>query len=81
MWLLFLLFINPILSCPSLTDLEKSSNHLCITFDLIQFNTITRNSKCFAKTKTLKSLRKSNYDEEIITDLGFNWEDNCDYLP
>ena len=35
----------------------------------------------FAQTKTLKLLRERNQGSDTVTDLGFNWEDNCDYLP
>ena len=36
---------------------------------------------CFAKTKTLKSLRNSkNKNNHLDTDLGFNYDDSCDYL-
>ena len=36
---------------------------------------------CFAKTKTLKSLREIKVSENAGNDLGFNFEDNCAYLP
>ena len=35
---------------------------------------------CFAKTKTLQSLRESHENNIVSTDLGFNWDDACDYL-
>ena len=33
---------------------------------------------CFAKTKTLQSLREAHENNIVSTDLGFNWEDTCD---
>ena len=36
---------------------------------------------CFAQTKTLKLLRERNHSSDTVVDLGFNWEDNCNYLP
>ena len=35
---------------------------------------------CFAKTKTLQSLRDGHEKNIVSTDLGFNWDDTCDYL-
>ena len=35
---------------------------------------------CFAKTKTLQSLREAHENNIVSTDLGFNWDDTCDYL-
>ena len=35
---------------------------------------------CFAKTKTLQSLRDAHEKNIVSTDLGFNWDDTCDYL-
>ena len=35
---------------------------------------------CFAKTKTLQSLREAHEKNTVSTDLGFNWDDTCDYL-
>ena len=35
---------------------------------------------CFATNKTLRSLRKANESNNLNTDLGFNWDDTCDYL-
>ena len=35
---------------------------------------------CFAKTKTLQSLREAHGKNIASTDVGFNWDDTCDYL-
>ena len=35
---------------------------------------------CFAKTKSLQSLREAQGNNIVSTDLGFNWDDTCDYL-
>ena len=35
---------------------------------------------CFAKTKTLQSLREAHGNNIVSTDLGLNWDDTCDYL-
>ena len=35
---------------------------------------------CFAKTKTLQSLREAHETNIVSTDLGFNWDNTCDYL-
>ena len=35
---------------------------------------------CFAKTKTLQSLREAHENNIVSTDLGFNLDDSCDYL-
>ena len=35
---------------------------------------------CFTKIKTLQSLREAHENNIVSTDLGFNWDDTCDYL-
>ena len=35
---------------------------------------------CFPKTKTLQSLRDAHEKNIVSSDLGFNWDDTCDYL-
>ena len=35
---------------------------------------------CFAKTKTLKSLRSAKNNQNIGLDLEINCDDTCDYL-
>ena len=35
---------------------------------------------CFAKTKTLKSLRSAKNNQNIVLDLEVNCDDTCDYL-
>ena len=80
MWLLPLLLIILTLSLPSSLELKatQSSNHLHIP---LTFDSKIVNKMCFAHTKTLKFLREKNQNSDTVTDLGFNWEDNCDYLP
>ena len=36
---------------------------------------------CFTQIKTLKLLRDRKHSPDTVVDLGFNWEDNCNYLP
>ena len=35
---------------------------------------------CFAKTKTLKSLRSARNNQNTEPDLEINYDDTCDYL-
>ena len=83
MWLLYSLLINSILAHSLLLEPEstQSSNHQHPSPDCIILESHVDNNMCFAKTKTLKLLREKNHDSETIIDLGFNWADNCDYLP
>ena len=83
MWLLHLLLTNLILAHSSFLELEsiQSSNHLHSSLDCIIPKSRSDSNMCFAQTKTLKLLRERKQDSDIVTDLGFNWEDNCDYLP
>ena len=80
MWLLYFLLINSILAHSSLLELIQSSNHLHLLLDSIKLESRVDNNMCFAKTKTLKLLREKSQDPDTITDLGFSWDDNCDYL-
>ena len=79
MWLLYLLLIN--LLAHSLFLELQSPNHLHSSLYCIIPKSRSDSTMCFARTKTLKLLRERNHDSEISTDMGFNWEDNCDYLP
>ena len=36
---------------------------------------------CFTQTKTIKLFRERKPSSDTVVDLGFNWEDNCNYLP
>ena len=83
MWLLHLLLTNLILAHSSLLELEsiQSSNHLHSSLDCIIPKSHSDSNRCFAQTKTLKLLKERNQGSDTVTDLGFNWEDNCDYSP
>ena len=80
MWLLYLLFINLLLALSSLFVLQ-SSIHLHLPIDCTTPQPNPHIKMCFAKTKTLKLLRERNHSPNTTIDLGFNWEDNCNYLP
>ena len=80
MWLLYLLLINLILAHSLFLELQ-SPNHLHSSLYCIIPKSRPDSNMCFARTKTLKLLRERNQDSDISTDMGFNWEDNCDYLP
>ena len=58
------------------SSLSKSSSHLCASTHQLD----TKTQMCFAKTKTLQSLRDAHEKNIVSSDLGFNWDDTCDYL-
>ena len=74
MWLTLCLLISFVLyhSAP----LTKSSYHLCVNTQQL----FTKTQMCFAKTKTLQSLREAHDKNIVSIDLGFNWDHTCDYL-
>ena len=79
MWLNTLLLIVSLITSDLIT---VSSYHLCaFAFVDIDHSFTSISLMCFAKTKTLKSLRSLKENQNLSSDLGFNWEDNCDYLP
>ena len=79
MWLNLLLLIEFLVYYSLLPFLRHSSYHLCVPA-VNNHSPISSTHMCFAKTKTLKSLRISNQNQNLTTDLGFNWDDTCDYL-
>ena len=79
MWLNLLLLIEFLVYYSLLPFLRHSSYHLCVPA-VNNHSPISSTHMCFAKTKTLKSLRMSNQNQNLTTDLGFNWDDTCDYL-
>ena len=74
MWLTLYILILTLFHHDSF--LSKSSSHLCVS--TLQLD--TKNQMCFAKTKTLQSLRDAHEKNTVSSDLGFNWDDTCDYL-
>ena len=79
MWLTFPLFFTSLVHYSSLLTQTESSYHLCV-FAVSTHPLYPNTPMCFATTKTLKSLRKANESHNLSTDLGFNWDDTCDYL-
>ena len=77
MWLTFHLLITSLLYYSSLST--ESSHHLCV-FAVNTHQLYSNIPMCFAKTKTLQSLREAHEKNTLSTDLGFNWDDTCDYL-
>ena len=80
MWLLYLLLTNLLLALSSLFEFQ-SSTHLHPLIDCTTYQPNQYVKMCFAQTKTLKLLREKNHSPDTTIDLGFNWEDNCNYLP
>ena len=74
MWLTLYILISTLFHHDSF--LSKSSSHLCVS--TLQLDTKTQ--MCFAKTKTLQSLRDAHEKNTVSSDLGFNWDDTFDYL-
>ena len=83
MWLIYSLLITLILAHSSLPviDTTQSSNHLHPYIDFVRTTSHLFTNMCFTQTKTLKLLRERNHTPDSNIDLGFNWEDNCNYLP
>ena len=77
MWLTFHLLITSLLYYSSLST--ESAHHLCV-FAVNTHQLYLNIPMCFAKTKTLLLLRKAHEKNTLSTDLGFNWNDTCDYL-
>ena len=77
MWLTFHLFITSLLYYSSFSI--ESSDHLCV-FAVNIHQLYSNIPMCFAKSKTLQYLREAHEKNTLSTDLGFNWDDNCDYL-
>ena len=75
MWLTFILFSTSLLYIIS----KESSHQLCV-FAVKSHSLHWTTHMCFATTKTIKSLRVAKGKSNIFTDLGFNWDDTCDYL-
>ena len=77
MWLTSQLFITSLLYYSSFSI--ESSHHLCV-FAVNTHQLYSNIPMCFAKTKTLQSLREAHEKNTLSTDLEFNWDDTCDYL-
>ena len=79
MWLNLLSFIFLCLLQSSSHFISISSNHLCVF--AINYCSLDCNvDMCFAKTKTLKSLRSARNNQNTELDLEINCDDTCDYL-
>ena len=83
MWLLHFLLFDLLLlhSPPFVLNRIHSSHHQHPFLDCIIPQPISLNNMCFAQTRTLKLLRDRKSSPDTAIDLGFNWEDNCNYLP
>ena len=79
MWLNLLLFISLCLSQSSSQSIPTSSNQLCV-FVANYCSLHCTVDMCFAKTKTLKSLRSAKNNQNTELDLEINCDDTCDYL-
>ena len=79
MWLNLLLLISLCLSQSSSQSIPVYKNQLCVFVanHCCLYCTI---NMCFAKTKTLKSLRSAKNNQNIGLDLEINCDDTCDYL-
>ena len=79
MWLNLLLLISLCLSQSSSQFIPVYKNQLCVfVADHCSLYCIV--DMCFAKTKTLKSLRSAKNNQNIELDLEINCDDTCDYL-
>ena len=79
MWLNLLSFIFLCLLQPSSNIISISSNHLCV-FATNYCSLHCIDGMCFAKTKTLKSLRSAKNNKNTELDLEINCDDTCDYI-
>ena len=79
MWLNLLLLISLCLSQSSSQSIPVYKNHLCV-FVANHCCLYCTVDMCFAKTKTLKSLRSAKNNQNIGLDLEINCDDTCDYL-
>ena len=74
-----LLFISLCLLQSSSQSIPTSSNQLCV-FVANYCSLHCTVDMCFAKTKTLKSLRSAKNNQNTELDLEINCDDTCDYL-
>ena len=79
MWLNLLLLISLCLSQSSSQSIPVYKNQLCV-FVANHCCLYCTVDMCFAKTKTLKSLRSAKNNQNIRLDLEINCDDTCDYL-
>ena len=78
MWLNLLLLIFLYLLQSSSQPILIPSNQLCVF--VANYSLHCTDDMCFAKTKTLKSLRSAKNNQNTELDLEINCNDTCDYL-
>ena len=79
MWLNSLILISLCLLQSSSQSISTPSDQLCVCVtDYCSLHCTI--DMCFAKTKTLKSLRSAKNNQNIELDLEINCDDTCDYL-